>query len=88
LKKCGAEKVYLIGCHGILSGLSLNEIEASDVVDGIIVTNTYPISKERRASSKKLQLIDMSGVLAEAIRRTHNGESISFVFWKSLTVAF
>lgn len=80
LKICGAGKVYIIGCHGILSGHSLEEIEDSKCVDGVIVTNTYPISRERIKTSKKLHVIDLSGVLAEAIRRTHNGESISYVY--------
>jgi ribose-phosphate pyrophosphokinase len=39
LKRCGASKVYLIGCHGILSGTSLKEIEDCDAVDGVISTN-------------------------------------------------
>lgn len=30
--------------------------------------------------SNKIQLIDISNILAEAIRRTHNGESVSFLF--------
>jgi ribose-phosphate pyrophosphokinase len=44
------------------------------------VTNTYPIDEVHRAHSTKLEVIDISGVLAEAIRRTHNGESISYLF--------
>ena len=39
----------------------------------IVVTDTFPFSKEKRKSSTKLQVIDISPVLAEAIRRTHNG---------------
>ena len=45
----------------------------------VVVTNTYPIPEYKRRS-KKLCIIDISGVLAEAIRRTHNGESISYLF--------
>jgi len=37
-----------------------------------------PESKKEQCS--KLRIIDISGVLAEAIRRTHNGESISYLF--------
>ncbi|KAI8909120.1 phosphoribosyltransferase-like protein [Gorgonomyces haynaldii] len=80
LKKCEAAKVYIVATHGILSGHSLDEIEQCDAVDGVIVTNTYPIPIEKRNKSTKLQIIDISGVLAEAIRRTHNGESISYLF--------
>lgn len=80
LKKCSADKVYVVACHGILSGNSLEDIEACNAIDGLIVTNSYPIKNEKLKSSKKIQQIDISGVLAEAIRRTHNGESISFLF--------
>ncbi|TPX65603.1 ribose-phosphate diphosphokinase [Spizellomyces sp. 'palustris'] len=80
LKRCGAFKVYIIATHGILSGNAVQEIEECDAVDEVIVTNTYPFPDWKVAASKKLHFIDISGVLAEAIRRTHNGESISYLF--------
>ncbi|KAJ3188418.1 hypothetical protein HDU85_005569 [Gaertneriomyces sp. JEL0708] len=80
LKRCGASKVYIIATHGILSGTAVPDIEHCEAVDGAIVTNTYPIPDWKFASAKKLRIIDISGVLAEAIRRTHNGESISYLF--------
>ena len=46
----------------------------------MIVTNTYPIPHWKIMQTKKLHIIDISGVLAEAIRRTNNGESISYLF--------
>ncbi|KAJ3114029.1 Ribose-phosphate pyrophosphokinase 1 [Phlyctochytrium bullatum] len=81
LKRCEARRVVLIATHGILSNDGLKEIEDCDAVDMIAVTNTYPIAEQKRAMSPtKLKVIDVSGVLAEAIRRTHNGESISYLF--------
>ncbi|KAJ3128477.1 Ribose-phosphate pyrophosphokinase 2 [Nowakowskiella sp. JEL0407] len=82
LKKCGAEKIVLLATHGILSGDAMAEIQKSPHVDSVVVTNSYPISSRKR-SFDKLQIIDVSGVLAEAIRRTHNGESISYLFHTS-----
>jgi ribose-phosphate pyrophosphokinase len=56
----------------------------------VVVTNSFPIQKEKRSLCSKLKVIDISPVLAEAIRRTHNGmslgcglttgESISYLF--------
>lgn len=66
--------------QAILSGNALTAIESCDQVNGLIVTNTYPIPEWKRSQTKKLTVIDISGVLAEAIRRTHNGESISYLF--------
>lgn len=80
LIKCEAKAVYLIATHGIFSGTALAEVEACTAVTGIVVTNTYPIPAWKMNQTKKLQIIDLSGALAEAIRRTHNGESISYLF--------
>ncbi|KAF8953121.1 hypothetical protein BGZ46_003276, partial [Entomortierella lignicola] len=76
----GAKRVYIIATHGMLSGNSLREIEECPSVHMVVVTNTYPIAHEKRALSSKLQVLDISATLAEAIRRTHNGESISYLF--------
>lgn len=76
----GAKSVYIIATHAILSGNSLRQIEECPNVHKIVVTNTYPLSAERRAQCSKLQVLDISATLAEAIRRTHNGESISYLF--------
>ncbi|KAG0057667.1 hypothetical protein BGZ83_005606 [Gryganskiella cystojenkinii] len=76
----GAKSVYIIATHGILSGNSLRQIEECANVHKIVVTNTYPIPQEKRALCSKLEVLDISATLAEAIRRTHNGESISYLF--------
>ena len=80
LKHCGAAKTVILGCHGVLSGNAVSLIQESNDVDEIIVTNTYPMALDVRNLGSKLRVIDVSGVLAEAIRRTHNGESISYLF--------
>jgi ribose-phosphate pyrophosphokinase len=77
---CKADRVYLVATHGIFSGDSLFELSECNEICGVIVTNTYPISAEKKASCRKLEIIDVSTVFAEAIRRTHNGESISYLF--------
>ncbi|KAF8938534.1 hypothetical protein BGZ47_008534 [Haplosporangium gracile] len=76
----GAKQVYIIATHGILSGNSLRQIEECSNVHKIVVTNTYPIPIEKRALCSKLVVLDISATLSEAIRRTHNGESISYLF--------
>lgn len=73
-----ATKVYAIVVHGILSGKAIEVIENS-VLSKVIVTNSIPI-KDKLALTSKLDWIDISPVFAEAIRRTHNGESVSFLF--------
>ncbi|KAI7888006.1 phosphoribosyltransferase-like protein [Mucor mucedo] len=80
VKKCGADKVYIIATHGVLSGDAIKKIEACDSVYKLVVTNTFPIPKEKSDQCSKLIVIDISNTLAEAIRRTHNGESVSYLF--------
>ena len=48
------------------------------------VTNTIP-QKQNQEGCSKLLTIDVSPTIAESIRRTHNGESISLLFgdWTS-----
>lgn len=78
LFEAGALKVYSICTHGILSGRALDHINSSRF-ECVVVTNTIPQEKNTELCNK-LQVIDISMILAEAIRRTHNGESISYLF--------
>lgn len=80
MQNCGAKQVYVVATHGIFTGDCFEQLENSDVIHKIVVTNTYPISKERIEKSKKLVVIDVSAIFAESIRRDHYGESISVLF--------
>jgi len=74
----GAKKIYAILTHGIFSGEALNRINNSHF-EAIVVTNTIPQDRNMRACNK-IQVIDVSMMFAEAVRRTHNGESVSYLF--------
>ncbi len=43
------------------------------------MTNTVPLGDKLERCSK-LKVIDISSTIAESIRRTHNGESVSYLF--------
>ncbi|KAJ2700548.1 ribose-phosphate pyrophosphokinase 1 [Coemansia sp. IMI 209128] len=77
---CQARAVHIVAAHGLFSGSSLGEVEICPYVQSVIVTNTFPIPDELTSASSKLVQIDIAPVLAEAIRRNHNGESISYLF--------
>ena len=68
-----AKKVYCIAVHALFGEDSLEELEDCECIDYIVVTNTFPIAPERVRASKKLIMIDLSNLLAEAIRRNHHG---------------
>ncbi|CAB3385999.1 ribose-phosphate pyrophosphokinase 1-like isoform X2 [Cloeon dipterum] len=78
LMDAGALKVFAILTHGIFSGPAISRIEAA-CFDAVAVTNTIPQEKHMKESSK-IQVIDVSMMFAEAVRRTHNGESVSYLF--------
>ena len=74
----GASSVLAITTHGILSGDAINVINNSQL-SKVVVTNTVP-HEEKKVLCEKLETIDISPTLAEACRRTHNGESVSYLF--------
>ncbi|XP_077984915.1 ribose-phosphate pyrophosphokinase 2 [Glandiceps talaboti] len=74
----GADKVYAILTHGIFSGPAISRINNSQM-ENVVVTNTIPQDQHMKHCSK-ITTIDISMILAEAIRRTHNGESVSYLF--------
>ncbi|KAJ6784121.1 hypothetical protein PWT90_07271 [Aphanocladium album] len=78
LKREGAVKVYALLTHGVFSGDAIARINAS-AIDKILVTNSVPQTEHRRMCPK-LEVLDISAVFAEAIRRVHHGESISVLF--------
>jgi ribose-phosphate pyrophosphokinase len=63
----GATKVYAVVTHGILSGPALEVIQASGL-EKLVVTNTIP-QKDKVAVCDKIEVVDISLVLAEVIRR-------------------
>lgn len=78
LKKYGAKKVVAYCTHPVLSGPAIERISKADL-DEIVVSDTIPLSEAAKACDKVRQLT-ISGILAEAIRRVNNEESISAMF--------
>lgn len=80
VKRGRASKVYCIATHGVFGGDCLEQMQACDCIDTIVVTNSYPIPEEKARNASKLVVLDLSFLLAEAIRRNHYGESMSPLF--------
>jgi len=78
LQEAGAKKIYAILTHGILSGSAIERINNTDF-EAVVVTNTIA-QDENLARCPKLRCIDVSMMFGEAVRRTHNGESVSYLF--------
>jgi ribose-phosphate pyrophosphokinase len=80
VKRGKAKRVYCMATHGVFGSDSLEQLEACDCIDQIIVTNSFPIPEHRAKMASKLVILDLSYLLSEAIRRNHYGESISPLF--------
>ena len=78
LKDNGASKVYCMATHGILSKEAPILINQS-CIDEVVVTNSVPHDTQK-AKTNKIKTVDISILLAEAIRRIHNKESMSHLF--------
>jgi ribose-phosphate pyrophosphokinase len=78
LGRLGARSVRIACTHGLFSGDALERLSARDDVREIVCTNTVPRSEEK--PTDKLTVLSIAPALAEAIRRIHNGESVSALF--------
>ncbi|PCJ93947.1 MAG: ribose-phosphate pyrophosphokinase [Porticoccaceae bacterium] len=78
LKERGAVKVVAYCTHPVLSGNAVENIEQS-ALDTMVVTNSIPLSEAAR-KSKSIRVLSLGQMLAEAMRRVSNEESISAMF--------
>ena len=78
LKERGAKRVFAYATHAVFSGSAPKDI-AGPALDEIVVTDTIPLRPEIIALNK-VRVLTLSGMLAEAIRRISNEESISAMF--------
>ncbi|KAI8802413.1 phosphoribosyltransferase-like protein [Cladochytrium replicatum] len=74
----GATRVVALITHAIMSGDAIERINNSDI-DEVIVSNSIP-QDEHLAKCPKMKVYDIAPLFAEAIRRMHNGESVSYLF--------
>ncbi|MDP6685892.1 MAG: ribose-phosphate pyrophosphokinase [Candidatus Omnitrophota bacterium] len=77
LKKTGAKDIYVAVTHPVLSGRAIERIDASSIKK-VFVTDTIPVNGERKHA--KIKVLSVAPLLAEAIKRIHNEESVSCLF--------
>jgi ribose-phosphate pyrophosphokinase len=74
----GARRVVAVASHGVLSGPAAERIAASPLEE-VVVSNSIPPSAAVKACSK-IRYVSVGKLLAEAIRRIHNNDSVSSLF--------
>lgn len=78
LKENGAKRIFAACTHAVLSGNAIDLITNSEL-EKVITTDTIPL--EHKASlCQKLEILTISDLLSEAIRRIYEESSISSLF--------
>ncbi|WP_022846996.1 MULTISPECIES: ribose-phosphate diphosphokinase [unclassified Desulfurobacterium] len=80
IKERGATEVYATCTHPVFSGPAVERLSKAvkeGVLKEVVVTDTIPLGDKAFEGAKVLSI---SGMLAEAIRRIHFGESVSKMF--------
>lgn len=78
LKEEGAQQVVAYCTHPVLSGAAIDNLNKSKL-DTLVVTDSIPLSETAKNCAKVRQL-SLGQMLAEAIRRVSNEESVSAMF--------
>lgn len=75
-------RISLACTHGLFTGSAIERLKAQTNISEIVTTNSVPLPSEKRLPN--MTILSIAPLLAEAIRRIHNGESISSLFEHTL----
>ncbi len=78
LRSRGAKSVSAACSHAVLSGPAIERINGSSL-ERLVVTNTIPTA-EKEAECDRLKTLSVGDLLAKAIQRIHDEDSVSSLF--------
>ena len=78
LKQRGAKEVYVYITHGVLSGDDVKKIKNS-VIKNLVITDTIDNSQKTK-NVKNIEVLPISSLMGEAIKRISNSTSVSDLF--------
>ena len=78
LGEAGATQISVCCTHPVLSGLSIENIEKSNIKE-VIVTDTIPL-RDKAEACKRITVLSVAGLLSEAVKRIYYNESVSSLF--------
>ena len=78
LKKRGAKEVHVYVTHAVLSGEAVNKIKKSKIKN-LVVTDTID-SSDKSKKARNIEVLTISNLLAEAMKRISNSTSVSDLF--------
>ena len=79
LRKNGAGKIYAAATHPVFSDPAIQRILECAELEAVIVTDTIPLS-EAAKKLEKIKVVTVADILAKAIHRTFNHDSVSSLF--------
>jgi ribose-phosphate pyrophosphokinase len=74
----GAQDVTVAAVHPVFSGPAVQRLRKTSAITEVVVTDTIPLPPEKQ--DPKFKVLSVSGLIAEAIARIHDGRSISALF--------
>jgi ribose-phosphate pyrophosphokinase len=75
----GASEVWACATHPILSDPACDRLSKSPIKE-LVATNSIPLRTKAQGELPNLTILSVAGLIAEAIRRIHNEESVSSLF--------
>ena len=78
LKDRGAKEVYVYITHGVLSGDAVKKIQKSNIKK-LVITDSID-NNERVKNSRNIEVLSISNLLGEAMKRISNSTSVSDLF--------
>ena len=78
LKSRGAKEIHVYITHGVLSGDAVKKIKNSPIKN-LVITDTIDNSK-KIGNAKNIQILSISNLLGEALKRISNSTSVSDLF--------
>jgi ribose-phosphate pyrophosphokinase len=79
VSNAGATEVIAVATHPILSDPACERLNKSNITE-IVTTNTIPLRAKAQSELTKLKSLSVASLLAEAMKRIHNEESVSSLF--------
>lgn len=71
-------EIYVAATHGILAANAVNRLNDHPAIAEVVVTDSVPLAPEKRRG--KIKQLSVASMLAEAIRRVNQDESVSSLF--------
>jgi ribose-phosphate pyrophosphokinase len=78
LREEGVEQISIACTHGLFTGPAIERLKQESGIAEIVTTNTVPLPPEKQLPN--IVVRSVAPLFAEAVRRTHFGESVSSLF--------